>query len=116
MPYIRPQEMGNHGGVRWVALTDTQGTGLLAVAEDTMSFSSLNYTAKQLDKANHTNELKPMDGVVLCLDRQVFGLGNGSCGPGVIDNLPAEPTTFCFSLRPVSGKKTVGKKLPRLDR
>ncbi len=116
VPYIRPQDMGNHEDVRWVALTDSQGNGLLAVAEDAMSFSALNYTAKQLDKANHTNELKPMENIELCLDNQVLGLGNGSCGPGVIDpyKLTAEPTTFRFSLRPASTKKTARGKLPKV--
>jgi len=116
VPYVRPQEMGNHEEVRWVALTDAQGHGLLAVAEDAMSFSALNHTAKQLDRADHTNELKPMDKVVLCLDKQVLGLGNGSCGPGVCDpyKLVAEPTAFRFSLRPASGKASAVGKLPKV--
>lgn len=116
VPYVRPQEMGNHEEVRWLALTDAQGHGLLAVAEDEMAFSALNYMATQLDKANHTHELKPMDEVTLCLDQQVLGLGNGSCGPGVCDpyKLIAAPTTFRFSLRPASGKASAVGKLPKV--
>jgi len=117
IPYVRPQDMGNHEDVRWVALTDSAGHGMLAVAEGPMSFSALNYTAKQLDAANHTNELKPMRNVELCLNRQVLGLGNGSCGPGVCPQymLYAEPVSFSFSLRPSSAWKTVKKKIPMVE-
>lgn len=114
VPYVRPQEMGNHEEVRWVALTDAQGRGLVAVAEDSMSFSALNHTAKELNDAKHTHDLKPEGRVVLCLDKQVLGLGNGSCGPGVLDayQLTAETTTFRFSLRPTNGRGNVAWKLP----
>lgn len=114
IPYVRPQDMGNHEEVRWVALTDAEGNGLLAVADAAMSFAALNHTAKQLDAADHTNELTPMDTVELCLDKHVLGLGNGSCGPGVCDpyKLVAEKTTFRFSLRPIRTKGTAHGKLP----
>ena len=35
VPYIRPQENGNKTDVRWAALTNEQGKGLLVVANDT---------------------------------------------------------------------------------
>ncbi|MBW6479038.1 MAG: hypothetical protein K0B37_06370 [Bacteroidales bacterium] len=33
VPYIRPQENGNKTDVRWAALTNGQGTGLLAISD-----------------------------------------------------------------------------------
>jgi len=101
-PYVRPQEMGNREEVRWVALTDSSGFGLLVVADRPLSMSALHFTAHDLDRAEHIHELRPRPEVVLCLDYAQCGLGNASCGPGVLDKyaLKAAPASFSFTLRP----------------
>jgi len=43
-PYIRPQENGNRTDVRWVALTNDDGTGLLAVGRPLLNFSAHHFT------------------------------------------------------------------------
>ena len=108
VPYARPQETGNRFDVRWGALTDKKGTGLLFVADKTVEFSALNYTAIDLYEATHLNELKPRDRVFLCVDYKQTGLGNDSCG-----NVPAldqyevraEPMQYGFSIRPLPANK-----------
>ncbi len=102
VPYVRPQETGNHEDVRWLALLDAQGGGLLVVPDEPMSFSALHYTAKDLDRANHIHKLTPRKNVILCLDARVLGLGNGSCGPLVLQRyfVHPEPVSFGFMLRP----------------
>lgn len=40
VPYTRPQENGNKTDVRWVALTNDAGVGLLAVAQPHLSVSA----------------------------------------------------------------------------
>ncbi len=102
VPYVRPQETGNHEDVQWLALTNRDGSGILIVGDSPLSFSALHYTANDLDKANHINELAPRKNVVVCLDAHVLGLGNGSCGPGVLDRylLEPQPVSFGFTLRP----------------
>lgn len=104
VPYVRPQETGNKEDVRWAALTDESGEGLLVVARDVMAVTSLHYTAGDLDKAEHIHELTPREDIILCLDARQLGLGNGSCGPGVIEKykLHPKPVNFSFSLRPYS--------------
>jgi beta-galactosidase len=84
VPYPRPQECGNKEGVRWLSLTDVKGKGLKINSEANMSFSALHYSVADLDKANYTWELKPRKAVVLSLDAFQLGLGNSSCGPGVL--------------------------------
>jgi beta-galactosidase len=103
IPYARPQETGNKEEVRWAALTDDAGTGLLVVAEgDLLAVSTLYFTASDLDRADHINEIFPREEVYLNLDHKQCGLGNASCGPGVLDKyaLKPEPTRFSFSFRP----------------
>lgn len=97
VPYVRPQETGNKEDVRWAALTDDSGEGLLVVAEDILAITALQYTAGDLDKADHIHELTPRQDIILHLDSWQYGLGNGSCGPGVIKKYALYPESFDFS-------------------
>jgi len=96
VPYPRPQECGNKEGVRWLNLTDAKGKGLKVTTTDEMSFSALHYTVQDLDKAKNTWELTPRQAVVLSLDAFQMGLGNSSCGPGVLKKY--SPTTKSYTL------------------
>jgi beta-galactosidase len=91
--------------VRWLALTDATGRGLLVVAEaQSMAATALHFTAADLDAAKHAYELKPRAEVVLSLDARQCGLGNSSCGPGVLERyaVPVQPYRLHVSLRPCS--------------
>ena len=102
VPYARPQETGNKEDVRWAALTDDSGTGFLVIAEDLLAVTALHYTASDLDNADHIHELSTRKEIYLNLDHRQCGLGNASCGPGVLDKyaLKPEPVKFRFSFRP----------------
>ncbi len=103
VPYVRPQETGNREDVRFAVLTDEAGRGLMAVAEGKpLCVSALHYTASDLDEADHTCDLAPRPETILCVDYALCGLGNASCGAGVMDQylLRAKPVSFTFSLRP----------------
>jgi beta-galactosidase len=105
VPYARPQETGNKEGVRWLTLTDKSGRGLMVVATaETMAASALHFTVADLDAAKHAFELKPRVETILSLDAKQCGLGNSSCGPGVLERyaVPVQPYTLRFSLRPCS--------------
>lgn len=84
-PYPRPQDSGNHEDVTEVLLTNKQGKGIRVTAIDKpFSFSALHYTAQDLYQHTHDCDLKPRKEVILSLDAAVLGLGNSSCGPGVL--------------------------------
>ncbi len=68
VPYLKPQEHGNKTDVRWLTLTDDEGRGLLVIAEPTISFSALHYSAQDLTAATHTHNLPWRDEVFLSLD------------------------------------------------
>ena len=75
---------------------------MLVTADETMSVTALHYTALDLFRAAHTHELRPRSEVILCIDYAQCGLGNGSCGPPVLDAyaLKPEACSFGFSLSP----------------
>ena len=104
VPYIMPQENGNKTDVRWAALTDEGGRGLMAIGMPLMEVGALHFTDRDLEDAKHAHELKRRDEITLSLDHKQTGLGGGSCGP---DTLPkyvvkAERTRFAVRLRPLA--------------
>lgn len=74
-PYIMAQENGNHTDVRWVALSQTDGTGLLAIGAHTLNFSAHNYTDAALLAAKSSQQIATGGNVTLHLDHQLMGLG-----------------------------------------
>jgi len=93
VPYVKPQETGNKEDVRWLTLTDTNGAGLQVVAEGKpMAVSAIHFTATDLAAMRHNYELKPRPEVVLSLDAKQSGLGDSSCGPGVLEHYAVLPT------------------------
>ena len=104
VPYVHTQETGNKEDVRWAALTDEEGAGLLVVGGTRMSVAALHYTATELAAADHPVELPAADKVVLCVDYAQHALGGASCGPAPMAKyaLHTRPVDFSFSLRPYS--------------
>jgi beta-galactosidase len=99
-PYPRPQETGNHEGIRWLALRNKEGRGLIVVAEgEPFAASALHFTAQDLATATHHHGLNPRDEVVLSLDAKHSGLGNSSCGPGVLTKYAVSVKPYSLSVR-----------------
>lgn len=97
--YARPQENGNKEGVRWLSLTDSSGRGLLVVAKDEqVSATALHFSVSDLDTAKHAYELKPRPEIFLSLDAKQCGLGNSSCGPGVLEKYAVLPQKYTLRL------------------
>jgi len=101
VPYPKPQETGNREDVRWVVLKDKTGNGVMFSSDSPFSFSALHYTAQDL-AVPHTSDLTPRKETILNIDYKVCGLGNASCGPGVLKEylLKSEPINFSFCIRP----------------
>lgn len=83
--YPRPQDSGNKEQVSELTLTNQQGQGIRITALDRhFSAKVLPYTAQQLATTTHDCFLKEQPATILTLDAAVLGLGNSSCGPGVL--------------------------------
>jgi beta-galactosidase len=105
--YVEPGESGNKVDVRWVALTNRRGEGLLAVGAPFLSVNALHHTTDDLQNAKHPHELPARDFTVLNLDLISQGVGgDDSWGawPHEPYLIPCEPRTFSFRLRPLTGK------------
>lgn len=101
--YERPQEMGNRGEIRWFAVTNWSGSGLLFVANSALlNFSTLHYRPKDLDKANYAYQLKTRPETIITIDAAHMGLGSASCGPGPLPEyvLKSEKISFQYEIRP----------------
>ena len=93
VPYIMPQEHGNHTDVRWLTLEDA-ATCFRVEAEGPLEFSASHFTAEDLFAAFHTYDLKPRPEVILSLDYRQSGLGTNSCGPGVLEPYQIKPGRY----------------------
>ena len=79
-PYVRPQETGTRSDVRWAALTDEAGTGLLVIGLPHLSFSALPYRISDLDggetkSRTHWAEVEPRGEITLAVDFRQAGVG-----------------------------------------
>jgi beta-galactosidase len=107
--YAQPQENGNKTDVRWVALTNAQGVGLLAVGAPTLSVSARHYTKADMDRAKYTWEMTRRDQTFLNLDWKQMGVGGiDSWSPNAWP-LPAyrldgsQPMSYRYRLTPIEG-------------
>ena len=73
MPYILPQEFGNHTDVRWAVVTHESGNGLAFIGEDLMNVSINPY--ENLETAWYPFQLKRTNEVTLNIDHRVSGVG-----------------------------------------
>ena len=106
VPYVRPQENGNKEDVRWLELTDANGSGLkISTEQSPLSFSVLHFTTADLAAARHNFELQPRAEIILSLDAKMCGLGNSSCGPGVLEKHAVPPQNYGLHLRFCSGEQ-----------
>jgi len=102
-PYVRPQEAGNHTGVRWAEVTADDGAGLRFDCVGGMEFSALPWTPFEIENALHPNELPPIHRTVLrpaLMRRGVAGDDSWGSRPHPEYRLPvAHELTFRFGFR-----------------
>ncbi|WP_159654135.1 beta-galactosidase subunit alpha [Vibrio atypicus] len=96
--YPFPQNNGNRQHVRWAALTNRNGTGLLVKPQQEINFSAWFYTNQNLHEAQHTIELEKSGYITLNLDHQVMGLGSNSWGSEVLDSYRVYMDKFRYGL------------------
>jgi beta-galactosidase len=104
-PYIRPQESGNKTDVRWMALTDDRGIGILAVGMDLLSASANHYLIGDFENGpekeqRHAIDLEERDLVSWNLDYKQMGVGgDDSWGARPHDKYTLFPQEYKYSFR-----------------
>ena len=107
--YARPQENSNKVDVRWVALTNRDGVGLLAVCAPTLSVEAYHYTKRDIEDADYTFKLTRRPQVFLNLDWKQMGVGgmdSWSLNAYPLDpyRIPSgQPYSYRYRLSPISG-------------
>lgn len=108
--YIKPQDSGNRGDVRYGMLTNENGAGLKFTAlYKYINFNANHFTLGQLKKAKHIEDLPDVDTTFVAIDGFVRGTGSGSCGPipskeHMIDFGYLKPLSFSFEVEPAENK------------
>jgi beta-galactosidase len=108
-PYVRPQENGTRADVRWMAVTNGAGVGLLAVGAPLLEASALPYLQEDFDEGQvkvnrHPTDLAPRDLTEVRLDWHQMGVGgDNSWGAQALPQyrLPLRTYEWTFGLRPV---------------
>ncbi len=110
-PYIRPQETGTKGDIRWWKQTDNQGIGFKVTADKPFYASALHYDISMLDEGNEKHQRHPSQ--LIKSAHTVLTLDSEHCGVGGIDSwgarpleqyrLPAIDRTCTFTLTPIKG-------------
>ena len=66
--------------------------------QNAFDFALSEFTARDLDQAQHPYELKGSKGVVLRIDDDHHGLGTASCGPDTLEKYQLKMRTFEFTV------------------
>lgn len=112
--YILPQEHGTKQEVRWMALRQKSGLGVMFVAPDQMAASAVHWRAEDNytnsgSRVKHPYEFKTVGTTVVSLDAATRGLGNSSCGPGVLNKyeLYAGNRSLRFFIMPLTAEDDI---------
>ena len=97
VPYIIPQDYGNHSDVRWVTLQNSKGRGMRFTAGtgEMMNFSYQKYSTDNLSRAVYTYQLKEADVNTLNIDFEVSGVGGTAIRQ--LEKYRVKPSVIKFS-------------------
>jgi len=107
-PYVRPQENGYKTDLRWLALTNNNGNGILIDGNPLFSGSALHNPVNAFDQGikenyKHQNDIKPENKVFVTVDLMQMGVGgDDSWGARTHSQytLPANNYHFSFRMFP----------------
>ncbi len=94
VPYLRPQEHGNHFGVRLLEVE-----GLRFAADVPFECSVSQYAPETVAATRHRAELRPSGVTHLRIDYKDSGVGSHSCGPTLLPAYRFDDKQFTFRFR-----------------
>ncbi len=117
-PYPRAQESGYRTDIRWVALQNQQGVGIMAVGEPLLSTGVLHFDMKNLDfdrlapENNHGGSMLNENLICWNIDYKQMGVGgDNSWGAKTHDQytLPYQHYRYQLTLKPVLPEQALFK-------
>lgn len=100
--YVRPQENNYHTEIRWFALTDTSGRGMLVAGKPVFSSSALRNAMEDFDDGDrkdqrHINNVVPQDFIEWRIDFRQMGVGgDNSWGARPLDQYMIFPGAYQY--------------------
>ena len=101
-PYLRPQETGNHCGMRWIEVTDRSGHGIRLAGDVPFEASALPYSPHELENARHAYDLPRPQHTYLRASAGMCGVGgDDSWGAPVLTEYtrPNAARHLCFTMQ-----------------
>ena len=98
VPYILPQEHGNHTDVRALTLDNGDVAVEFRAASGPMEAKASHFTPHDLLPAMHTFDLTPRPETWVTLNAKQRGLGTASCGPDTLDQYKIWPGEYRLEL------------------
>ena len=111
-PYVRPQDNGSRGDVRWISFCDAEGRGVRFSASRPLFIQALRHGWEALEFARHRRGQQRFrapveaDGRIHAnLDVCQLGLGGASCGPKPLDKyvFPVRRERWRLLISPAGG-------------
>lgn len=118
-PYVRAQETANHCDVRWVALRNAAGEGLLVTGEEPLSVSAWNFPIEDIEyrpsqvERRHGGSIVKKDMVWLNIDHKQMGVGgDNTWGAQVHPEYTITPQEwkYSFTLQPLRAKEDAAEQ------
>ena len=97
VPYVRPQEHGNHVAVKMLEIGKMRFESGKAFEINVSA-----YATDDLDRAEHTDELTADGKTHVRIDYKVSGIGSNSCGPELMEQyrLAEKEIALCYTISP----------------
>ena len=109
--YVKPQTSADRQDLRYLNLYNTEGNGIRIETEGQVNFSLDNYDDAYMHGILHQWEMDASTDIYAHFDYMQRGIGNGSCGAGVLDKYKVPTSgTYTYKLRftPLSGFEPTG--------
>ena len=109
-PYVRAQETANKCDVRWVALRNAEGKGLLFCGKKPLNVSAWNFTQDDLRyrpfnvERHHGGSIEKKDMVTLNLDGWQMGVGGDNTWGAHVHpeyTITPEDRSYSFTIQPI---------------
>ena len=75
VPYLKPQEYGNHVGVRWFTVTNEKNEGFIISGKSELEISATAYTAEELEAAPYAYQLPKSEKTLVRVNLAQTGIG-----------------------------------------
>lgn len=95
IPYIMPQEHGNHFNTIYLEMEN----GLNFTADETFEINVSEYTSEMLTEAKHTDELVKSEFITVRIDYKNAGIGSNSCGPELLKKYTVNDKNISFGFK-----------------